>query len=118
MFSTGDIVKVNDNGWHHGKIGKIVAIDGMRNQYMVLFESGKNVNFNNSFWFNEDELSLEKKRTWTDDNESEGYYYKAPSENKCSHELKLYIGLTEQFNYCVNCGKSEEELNEKRESEL
>lgn len=101
-FEVGDRVKVKQSIFGEGKLGTIISTDRQRFQWQVRLDSGAG-----EYWYNSDELIRVAKDSSTTihntSNNPEAYSF-------CRHELKLYTGLTEQFNYCVKCGKSEKEI--------
>jgi hypothetical protein len=96
-FEVGDRVKVREGVTGVGKFGTIIARDRIRIQYQVRLDSFT------EYWYNPEEIV----KVIEEPNNT------APVDswlNFCKHELKIYTGLTEQFNYCHKCGKKEDEL--------
>lgn len=97
-FEVGDRVSIGSGVTGEGQLGTVVALDRARIQWHVRLDSGT------EYWYNKEELELMPFSPRTAAPPVDTWL------NKCSHELKLYTGLTEQFNYCHKCGLKEDEL--------
>jgi len=103
-FDIGDKVRATINLYSVKSLnGVITAIDRSRSQYRVDFDGV-------DCWLYENEIERnDEVITRRAASPAFSQLAEINKEIKCKHNMVLYIGLTEQFNYCKHCGDREHE---------